>query len=160
VVVSLINFVAYLSTQMARNNEEGGFNQAAVEFPEAEKRFLKHHEVCRVATCHNDTPHVTPVNFVFDDGFFYFATDYDTKKYRDLAKNKRSALVVDVYNSSLENQAVIVQGIVEFIERGEEFQKLYDIFYEKFDWVREEPWKEGEAPFVKVKPLHKVSWGF
>jgi nitroimidazol reductase NimA-like FMN-containing flavoprotein (pyridoxamine 5'-phosphate oxidase superfamily) len=146
---------------MARNNEESSFKQAVVEFLEAEKRFLKHHEVCRVATSHNDTPLVTPVNFVFDDdGFFYFATDYDTKKYRNLKKNKKSALVVDVYNSSVDNKAVIVQGVVEFVERGEEFQRLYNIFHEKFDWVREEPWKEGEAPFVKVKPLHKVSWGF
>ena len=91
-VVSLINFVAYLSTLMARKNNEGGFKQAAVKFPEAEKRFLKHHEVCRVATSYNDTSHVTPVNFVFDDddGFFYFATDYDTKKYRNLERTKRA----------------------------------------------------------------------
>ena len=147
---------------MARNNEEGGFKQPAVEFLEAEKRFLKHHEVCRVATSHNDTPLVTPVNFVFDDddGFFYFATDYDTKKYRNLEKNKKIALVIDIYNSTIDNKAVIVQGTAEFIEKGKEFQSLYNIFHEKFDWVREEPWKEGEAPFVKVKPLHKVSWGF
>lgn len=148
---------------MARKNDGRGFKpRAVVEFPEAEKKFLKHHEVCRVATSQNDNPHITPVNFVFDDddGFFYFATDYDTKKYKNLVKNKKSALVVDVYNSSVDNKAVIIQGVVELIERGEEFQKLYDIFYEKFDWVREDPWKEGEAPFVKIKPLHKVSWGF
>src|SRR5919199_61544 len=147
---------------MARNNEKGGFKQAVVEFLEAEKRFLKNHEVCRVATSQNDDPHITPVNFVFDDndGFFYFATDYNTKKYRNLSKNKKSALVVDVYNSSVDNKAIIIQGVVEFVERGEEFQKLYSIFYQKFDWVREDPWKEGEAPFIKVKPLHKVSWGF
>lgn len=147
---------------MARKSEEGGLKQTEVEFSEAEKRFFKHHEVCRVATSYNDTPHVTPVNFVFDDddGFFYFATDYHTTKYRNLAKNKKCALVVDVYNSSVDNQAVIVQGIVEFVETGEEFQKLYNIFHERFDWVREEPWNEGEAPFVKVKPLHKASWGF
>ncbi len=145
---------------MARNSEEGGFKQAVVEFPEAEKRFLKQHEVCRVASSHNDIPHVIPVNYVFHDGFFYFATDHDTKKYRNLEKNKKSALVVDIYNSSVDNKAVIVQGVVEFVERGEEFQRLYNIFHEKFEWVREEPWKEGEAPFVKVKPLHKVSWGF
>ena len=148
---------------MAQNDEEGGFKQTVVQFPEAEKRFLKHHEVCRVATSYNDIPHVTPVNFVFDDddgSFFYFATDYHTTKFRNLAKNKRSTLVVDVYNSSVDNKAIIVQGVVEFVERGEKFQKLYNIFHEKFEWVREEPWKEGEAPFVKVKPLHKVSWGF
>ena len=53
--------------------------------------------------------------------------------------------MVDVYNSSVDNKAVIIQGVVEFIEKRREFQKLYDIFYEKFDWVREDPWKEGEA---------------
>jgi len=148
---------------MAHYDEEDGFfKQSVAEFTEAEKKFLKQREVCRVATCHNDIPHVTPVSFVFDDGdgFLYFATDYNTKKYRNLVSNKKSSLAVDVYNSSTENKAVIVQGVVEFIERGEEFQKLYDVFYEKFEWVREDPWKEGEAPFVKVKPLHKVSWGF
>jgi nitroimidazol reductase NimA-like FMN-containing flavoprotein (pyridoxamine 5'-phosphate oxidase superfamily) len=145
---------------MARKNNEGGPKQGLVQFAEAEKRFLKDHEVCRVATSYNDNPHITPVNFVFDDGYFYFATDYDTKKYRNLAKNKKAALVVDVYKSSTNNRAVIIQGVVELVERGQEFQKLYDIFYEKFDWVREDPWKEGEAPFVKVKPLRKVSWGF
>src|SRR5215208_3483369 len=110
---------------MARKIGGGSFTPTTVEFPEAEKRFLKHHEVCRVSTSQNDNPHITPVNFV-----------------------------------SVDNKAVIIQGVVEFIERGEEFQKLYDIFYQKFDWVRQDPWKEGEAPFVKVKPLHKVSWGF
>jgi nitroimidazol reductase NimA-like FMN-containing flavoprotein (pyridoxamine 5'-phosphate oxidase superfamily) len=101
---------------MARNDEEGGFNQSVVQFPESEKRFLKHHEVCTVATSYNDIPHVTPVNFVFDDdGFFYFATDYHTTKFRILAKNNRSTLVVDVYNSSVDKKAIIVQGVVEFV---------------------------------------------
>ena len=77
---------------MARKNEKGGFKQALVEFPEAEKRFLKHHEVCRVATSHNDTPHVTPVNFVFDDGFFYFVTDYDTMKVQKPCEEQKERL--------------------------------------------------------------------
>lgn len=123
---------------MARDSESNA--KQTVKFTEAEKRFLRRNEVCRVATSYNDAPHVTPVTYIFDhNGSFYFATDYDTKKYRNLAKNKKSALVVDVYNSSKDNKAVIVQGVVEFVERGEEFQKLYDIFYEKFDWVREDP---------------------
>jgi hypothetical protein len=66
---------------------------------------------------------------------------------------------VDVYNSSVENKAVVIQGISHIIERGEEFKKLYEKFHKKFEWVRNDPWKEGEAPFIKVKPLRKVSWG-
>jgi nitroimidazol reductase NimA-like FMN-containing flavoprotein (pyridoxamine 5'-phosphate oxidase superfamily) len=148
---------------MARKSEEDNSSskQAVVGFSEAEKRFLKQHEVCRVATSHDDTPHITPVNFIFyDDGFFYFATDYDTRKYRNLEKNKKIALVIDIYNSTIDNKAVIVQGTAEFIEKGKEFQSLYNIFHEKFEWVREEPWNEGEAPFVKVRPRRKTSWGF
>ena len=95
------------------------------------------------------------------NGFFYFASDYDTKKYRNLEKNNKAALVIDVYNSSVNNnRAVIVQGITELIKSGNEFKRLYKIFEKKFEWVRNDPWKEGEAPFVKLKPSKKVSWGF
>jgi nitroimidazol reductase NimA-like FMN-containing flavoprotein (pyridoxamine 5'-phosphate oxidase superfamily) len=87
------------------------------------------------------------------------ATDYDTKKYKNLKTNKNIALAVDVYNSSVENKAVVIQGTSHIIERGEEFKKLYQKFHKKFEWVRNDPWKEGEAPFIKVKPLSKVSWG-
>ncbi|HEX6028000.1 MAG TPA: hypothetical protein VFY64_03065, partial [Nitrososphaeraceae archaeon] len=76
-----------------------------------------------------------------------------------LKVNKNIALVVDVYNSSVENKAVVIQGTVDIIERGEEFKKLYEKFENKFEWVRNDSWKEGEAPFIKVKPFNKVSWG-
>ena len=52
-----------------------------------------------------------------------------------------------------------MQGVAEFIERGEEFKRIYAVFRERFDWVRQEPWIEGESPFIVVKPDRKVSWG-
>jgi len=131
----------------------------AVRFAKAEKEFLGRNELCKVATSHNDSPHITPVNFIFDGGSFYFATDYESRKYKNLAKNKSIALVVDTYNSTTDNKAVVIQGAAEIIEKGKEFKRLYDMFYKKFDWVREDPWEEEEAPFVKVMPLHKTSWG-
>ncbi len=131
----------------------------AVRFAKAEKKFLDQNELCKVATSHNDSPHVTPVNFIFNDGSFYFATDYESRKYKNLEKNKSIALVVDTYNSTTDNKAVVIQGAAEIIEKGKEFKRLYDMFYKKFDWVREDPWEEEEAPFVKVRPLHKTSWG-
>jgi hypothetical protein len=36
-------------------------------------------------------------------------------------------------------------------------KELYQEFDKKFEWVRKDPWKEDEAPFVKVKPKNKVS---
>jgi hypothetical protein len=45
------------------------------------------------------------------------------------------------------------------VETGEEFKRLYKIFEKKFEWVRNDPWREGDSPFVKVQPDNKVSWG-
>jgi nitroimidazol reductase NimA-like FMN-containing flavoprotein (pyridoxamine 5'-phosphate oxidase superfamily) len=129
-----------------------------VTFTKAEKQFLLANEACRVATCHDNIPHVAPVSYVFEDGMFYFATDLETRKLENMKKNGRIALVVDVY-SSVGNKAVCVQGSAVIIESGKEFARLYKMFHEKFAWVRHDPWKEGEAPFVKVVPKNKASWG-
>jgi uncharacterized protein len=129
-----------------------------VTFTKAEKEFLRCNEACRVATCHDNIPHVVPVSYVFEDGVFIFATDYETKKYENISKNNRVALAVDVY-SSVGNKAVCIQGTAELVERGSEFARLYKIFYERFEWVRSDPWEEGEAPFVRVTPTGKASWG-
>jgi nitroimidazol reductase NimA-like FMN-containing flavoprotein (pyridoxamine 5'-phosphate oxidase superfamily) len=133
--------------------------EQSARFSKAEKRFLERNELCKVATSHNDMPHVTPVNFIFNGGAFYFATDYGSRKYRNLEKNKNVGLVVDIYESPMDNKAVVVQGTAEIIEKGSEFKKLYGAFYKKFEWVRQDPWEEEEAPFIKVRPLHKASWG-
>lgn len=130
-----------------------------VKFTKREVSFLLDNVVCRVATSHNDIPHIVPVNYIHENDFIYFATDYGTKKYRNLQKNNRIAVIIDVYNTSINNKALLIQGITELIERGNEFKRLYKIFEKKFEWVRIDPWKEGEAPFVKVYPAKKVSWG-
>lgn len=129
-----------------------------VTFTKAEKEFLGRNEACRVATCHDNIPHVVPVSYLFEDGVFIFATDYETKKYENISKNNKIALTVDVY-SSVGNKAVCVQGIAKLIEKDGEFARLYKIFRERFEWVRDNPWKEGEAPFVRVVPTSKTSWG-
>jgi nitroimidazol reductase NimA-like FMN-containing flavoprotein (pyridoxamine 5'-phosphate oxidase superfamily) len=129
-----------------------------VTFTKAEREFLDNNEACRVATCHDNIPHVVPVSYIFEDGIFIFATDYETKKYENIHKNNRVALVVDVY-SSVGNKAVCVQGIAELVEKGKEFARIYKIFDERFEWVRSNPWKEGEAPFIRLTPTNKASCG-
>jgi nitroimidazol reductase NimA-like FMN-containing flavoprotein (pyridoxamine 5'-phosphate oxidase superfamily) len=49
------------------------------KFTHKEIEFLQNNEACRIATSHDNIPHVTPVTYYFEDGFFYLATDYDTK---------------------------------------------------------------------------------
>ena len=130
-----------------------------IKFSDKEIQFLLNNELCRVATVSpGNIPHVVPVSYIFIDNSVFVATDYNTRKYKNLKKSKNLALVIDIYEST-HNRAVAIQGTGEFIERGEDFKKMYDIFYRKFEWVRQEPWKEGEAPFVAVKPFRKISWG-
>jgi uncharacterized protein len=131
---------------------------AKVSFSESETDFLTKNEACRLATCHYAIPHVVPVSYIFENASFIIATDYETRKYENIKRNKTAALVVDLY-SSVGNSAVCVQGMAEIIESGDEYSRLYKKFHDRFEWVRLDPWKEGEAPFVKVTPTNKVSWG-
>jgi nitroimidazol reductase NimA-like FMN-containing flavoprotein (pyridoxamine 5'-phosphate oxidase superfamily) len=129
-----------------------------ISFTTNEEKFLKSLEECRVATCHDNLPHVKPVSYIYEDGFFYIATDYKTRMLENLKINPRVALSIDIYKSN-GHKAVCIQGNVIIIENGKEFLKIYNKFYKKFDWVRNQPWKENEAPFIKVIPFKKVSWG-
>jgi nitroimidazol reductase NimA-like FMN-containing flavoprotein (pyridoxamine 5'-phosphate oxidase superfamily) len=115
-------------------------------------------EEARFATVNKDVPHVKPVSFIFVDGSFYIATDYKTRTYKNIKKNKNAAISVDIYKIN-GHKAVLAQGIVDVIEDGPEFKKIYAKFYEKFEWVRRDPWKEGEAPFLRLVPKTKTSWG-
>ena len=101
---------------------------------------------------------MVPVSYIFEDGVFYVATDFETRKYENIKENDKVALAVDVY-SPIGNEAVCIQGRAEIIEKGKKFARLYKIFHRRFEWVRQDPWEEGEAPFIKVTPTGKVSWG-
>jgi nitroimidazol reductase NimA-like FMN-containing flavoprotein (pyridoxamine 5'-phosphate oxidase superfamily) len=133
-------------------------NRHKVKVTQKERKFLLENEVCRIATSHDDVPHVVPVAYIYDKDAITFVTDYGTRKYKNLEVNKNVSVVVDVYDHSGENKAIILQGKAVIIERGAEFKRLYQIFNKRFEWVRKNPWKEGEAPFVRVDAFNKVSW--
>jgi nitroimidazol reductase NimA-like FMN-containing flavoprotein (pyridoxamine 5'-phosphate oxidase superfamily) len=103
-------------------------------------------------------PHVKPVSFIFSDDVFYIATDYSTRTYKNVKKNPRAAITVDIYKPGA-HKAVLAQGKIEIIESGPEFKKIYAKFYDKFEWVRHDPWKEKEAPFLRLVSIKKTSWG-
>jgi len=129
-----------------------------MKFSIEEERFLKDNEVGRLATISdNGLPHVVPVCYIYRSGSLWIATDYGTGKYRNLLSNNKVALVVDTGYDS--NRGILIQGRARIYKRGQEFRKIYAVFYKKFNWVRANPWKEGEAPFIKIKPIRKASWG-
>ncbi|QLH06913.1 pyridoxamine 5'-phosphate oxidase family protein [Nitrosopumilus ureiphilus] len=130
-----------------------------IEFNQKEIDFLESLEEARIATSHNDIPHVKPVSFVFCDNVIVVATDYNTRTFSNIKSNPNTGIVIDAYKSG-NHKAICIQGKTEIVENGPEFKKLYDIFYKKFEWVQKDPWNENEAPFLKMIPRNKVSWGF
>ena len=128
-----------------------------IEFTKKEIEFLKSREDARFATAHDDIPHAKPVSFIFDN-HVVIATDYKTRSFQNIKSNPNVAIVIDSYKSG-NHKAVCIQGKASIIENGPEFKNLYDLFYKKFEWVKRDPWGEGEAPFLKIIPSRKSSWG-
>ena len=129
-----------------------------ISFSQKEIKFLDKMEECRVATTHNNIPHVKPVSYIYENESILIATDYDTRMYKNLLENPKAAISIDIYKNKA-HQAVCMQGNVQIIEKGDEFLRIYKKFYEKFEWVKSQPWEENEAPFIKITPFSKTSWG-
>jgi len=128
-----------------------------VKFSEKEIQFLEQNELCRFATAsRKGEPHVVPVSYVFHEGYPYIVTDYGTRKLKNLRENPHAAILVDTAGTQ---KLLLVSGPVTLVEKGEEYKKLYKIFESKLSWVKRDPWKEGEAPFVKITPEFKAGWG-
>ena len=124
---------------------------------ESEIRYLRGHTLCRLATASKIAePHVTPVIYAVDGEDVIIAVDYGEKKLKNLRENPKAALVVDEYRP---NKAVMVQGSCEIFERGREYLRLQKTLYDRFEYYRKNPWKEGESPILKIRPTKSVSWG-
>jgi nitroimidazol reductase NimA-like FMN-containing flavoprotein (pyridoxamine 5'-phosphate oxidase superfamily) len=128
-----------------------------IKFTEKEVHFLEQNEMCRFASASKKgEPHVVPVSYVWQDNHAYIVTDYHTRKLKNLRENPHAALLVDTSGTQ---KLLLLSGPVEIIEKGEEYRRLYKLFYSKLDWVKRDPWKEGEAPFIKISPTFKTGWG-
>lgn len=124
----------------------------------SEFQFTVENESCRLATSFKDKPHVVPVSYIYESNLFYISTDYNTKKLFNINKNPNVSLAIDIYEPN-QNKGIVVNGKVTIIESGQIYKKIYLLFYNKFEWVRNGPWKEGEDPFIEIKPYAKTSGG-
>jgi nitroimidazol reductase NimA-like FMN-containing flavoprotein (pyridoxamine 5'-phosphate oxidase superfamily) len=121
-----------------------------------EIKFLKAHELCRLATASREgKPHVVPVIYAVDKGDIIIAVDYKTKKLKNLMANPKVALVVDEYRP---NRGLMIEGDCEILERGREYLRLLQILFDSFVFYRKNPWGEGESPILKIKPTKAVMW--
>ena len=119
-------------------------------------KFLKSHELCRLATASKGgRPHVVPVIYTLDGENIIIAIDYKTKKLKNLKENPKLALVVDDYRP---NRGLMVEGDCEILERGSEYLRLLQILFDRFVFYRKNPGGEGESPILKVRTTKVVMW--
>jgi nitroimidazol reductase NimA-like FMN-containing flavoprotein (pyridoxamine 5'-phosphate oxidase superfamily) len=87
-----------------------------LEFTRAEKRFIEDNDVARLATAGPDgIPHLVPDCYAHSSDAFWVATDYGTRKYRNLQRNDKVALLIDFGNAS--NRGILVQGRAKTFDR-------------------------------------------
>lgn len=119
--------------------------------------FLKSNELGRLATASKSgVPQVTPVVYALDGENIVIATDYGTKKLKNLKENPKASIVVDVARP---NRGVVIVGDCEIYERGKEYLRLLKILFRKFEFYRKNPWGEGESPVLVIEPNSHASWG-
>jgi pyridoxamine 5'-phosphate oxidase family protein len=110
------------------------------EFTDSELEYLGERRLGRIATVGGDgTPHVVPVGWslnreldTIDLGGRNFA---ETKKFRDVLRNGRAAIVIDDLESTdpWKPRGIEVRGRAEAID--------------------------GERPLIRIHPERIVSWG-
>jgi nitroimidazol reductase NimA-like FMN-containing flavoprotein (pyridoxamine 5'-phosphate oxidase superfamily) len=123
----------------------------------SQKKFLDSHEVGRLAVASKDgMPHMTPVIYAMDSYCPVIATDYGTKKLNILKENNKAGLVVDTVDP---NKGVLIQGTCEISERGKEYLRLLKVLTDRLEYYRENLWKEGESPILRITVENIVSWG-
>ena len=129
--------------------------------------FIASHRVARLATAGADGgPHVIPICYAFDGRHIYSALDLKPKRVawrrlkrvRNLLANPQIALVIDDYSEDWDTLAyVLVQGVAEILERGEERDRAEAMLRRKYPQYVE--LLEEGCPVLKISPQKATGWG-
>jgi nitroimidazol reductase NimA-like FMN-containing flavoprotein (pyridoxamine 5'-phosphate oxidase superfamily) len=101
----------------------------------AEQRLKTSHNYWLITTYPDGRPHAMPIWGIWIDGAFYFSTDRQSRKARNLARNPRCI----VCNERAE-EAVIVHGKAEELQDMELVRELGKPYHRKY-----KPWKLDPA---------------
>lgn len=124
--------------------------------------LVERERVCRVATVSPDgVPHLVPVCHVLVDGNLYFASETGARKVRNLRKNPRLTVTVDLYSDDWTNlKGVMIQGAATLIGKSPRFRKIRRLLYAKYPQYPDmSAIGENDSFIIEVKPLHVFAWG-
>ncbi len=133
--------------------------------PEAAE-LLTSRRVARLATADaGGAPFVVPVCYAFDGRRIYTAIDLKPKRVggrvlkrvRNILENPQVALVIDDYSEDWSELAyVMVRGVAELIESGEERQRAEDLLRQKYRQYA--VMLEPGCAVIRITPERVISW--
>jgi nitroimidazol reductase NimA-like FMN-containing flavoprotein (pyridoxamine 5'-phosphate oxidase superfamily) len=140
---------------MAKRRNRSRLSGAAAELVARER-------VCRVATANPEgLPHLVPVCHVVAGGKVYIGSGDDATKVKNLKKNPRVTVTVDLYSDHWASlKGVMVQGRAKLIERGPVFQRAKRKLYEKYpQYAKEAALSPSDSVVMEITPTHVFTWG-
>jgi nitroimidazol reductase NimA-like FMN-containing flavoprotein (pyridoxamine 5'-phosphate oxidase superfamily) len=140
-----------------------------MKFSSKQNQFLRKSYIARVASCGKDNfPHVSPVYFANDANSIFFATEKETRKFKDISENAVMFAVVDYFDADWIHEkegtesvtrAIVISGKSRIILKGKLYHKLYSQLFEKYPDYRKENWEEGSSPIIRINARKITSWG-
>ncbi|MFE7031348.1 pyridoxamine 5'-phosphate oxidase family protein [Streptomyces sp. NPDC057621] len=135
--------------------------------PEELDEFLTAQRTCRVATVSADgAPHVSTLWFVWDGKSLWLYSITRSKRWADLRRDPRVAVVVDTGEEYDQLRGVELSGSVEFVgevpRTGEpcpELDSVERLFARKNFGVDELP-HDGRHAWMRLTPEATASWDF
>ncbi|MBQ0854134.1 pyridoxamine 5'-phosphate oxidase family protein [Streptomyces sp. NPDC057620] len=135
--------------------------------PEELDEFLTTQRTCRVATVSADgAPHVSTLWFVWDGKSLWLYSITRSKRWADLRRDPRVAVVVDTGEEYDQLRGVELSGSVEFVgevpRTGEpcpELDSVERLFARKNFGVDELP-HDGRHAWMRLTPEATASWDF
>jgi len=107
-------------------------------------------------------PHIVPIVFALDGNRIVTAVDHkpkrttDLKRLRNIAANHRASVLVDHYDEDWSHLWwVRVDGPVEIVTAGPEFDAAIALLAAKYPQYREQP---PQGPVVAVTPERVTAW--
>ncbi|MFS8199998.1 pyridoxamine 5'-phosphate oxidase family protein [Streptomyces sp. CWNU-52B] len=135
--------------------------------PDELDEFLTTQRTCRVATVSADgAPHVSTLWFVWDGTSLWLYSITRSKRWADLRRDPRVAVVVDAGEEYGELRGVEVSGSVEFVgevprtgEPHPELDAVERLFAHKNFGLEEMP-HDGRHAWMRLTPESTASWDF
>jgi nitroimidazol reductase NimA-like FMN-containing flavoprotein (pyridoxamine 5'-phosphate oxidase superfamily) len=130
--------------------------------------FLAKPHLARVGTANPKTaqPHVTPVWYGWDGDCVYFSGFRSTRKFKELVKNPKCAVLIDTAETGLGMTGVLFEGTAEIITEPRDWVKarsewiyLRYLGPEGIKAADPQSWiADPDNTVVRLKPEHTYTW--